>query len=170
MLAAAIAPYLGIAHGWYRSRTLEVGSGADRFYASTMSAQGRVANEALRMFEEVAFLHATLAVMPEGIMLNYLMRLESPLRVINLMPPEIMAFGENDVLRSLEAKPPDFVLLIPRSTVEYGYPRFGSDERYGLRIVTWINDHYENVRGALQDSSGGGESTMRLLARRRAGR
>ena len=50
-------------------------------------------------------------------MLNYLMRLESPLRVINLMPPEMMAFGEDDVLRSLAAKPPDFVLLLRRSTV-----------------------------------------------------
>ena len=61
MLAAAIAPYLGIAHGWYRSRTMAVGSGADRFYASTMSAQGRVANEALRMLEEAAVSAARLS-------------------------------------------------------------------------------------------------------------
>jgi hypothetical protein len=165
MLAAAIAPYLGLAHGWYRSRTLAVGSGADLFYASTLDRQGRVAREALRMLEETTFPDATLAVMPEGVMLNYLMRLESPLRVINLMPPEMMAFGENDVLRSLAANPPDFVLLIPRSTAEYGYPPFGSDARYGLRIMAWINERYEVARVTPQDSTGGAESAMRLLRR-----
>lgn len=168
VLVAAIAPYLGIAHGWYRSRTLAVGSGADRFYASTMGGQGRVAREALRTLEETTFPGATLAVMPEGVMLNYLMRRESPLRVINLMPPEMMAFGEDDVLRSLAANPPDFVLLIPRSTTEYGYPRFGSDARYGLRIMAWINERYEVARDAPQDSAGGVDSAMRLLRRKKS--
>jgi hypothetical protein len=166
MLAAAIAPYLGIAYGWYRSRTLAVGSGADRFYASTMSGQGRVAGEALRMLEEATSPDATLAVMPEGVMVNYLMRIRSPLRVINLMPPEMMAFGEDDVLRSLAASPPDFVLMIPRSTAEYGYPRFGSDARYGLRIVSWVNERYENTRVSAQDASSESASGMRLLKRR----
>ena len=166
MLAAAIAPYLGIAHGWYRTRTLAVGSGADRFYASTLGGQGGVAREALRMIGQTAPPDATLAVLPEGVMLNYLLRRPSPLRVINLMPPELMAFGEDDVLRSLAANPPDFVLLIPRSATEYGYPPFGSDVRYGLRIMSWIDERYDNVRVSEQDSMGDADSGMRLLRRR----
>ena len=146
MLVAAIAPYLGIAHGWNRTKTLAVGSGSDRFYASTVVSQGSIAREALRMLEETTFPNATLAVLPEGVMLNYLMRLESPLRVINLMPPELMAFGEDDVMQSLATKPPDFVLLIPRNTEEYGYPPFGTDARYGLRIMSWIHERYEDAR------------------------
>jgi len=152
MLAAAIAPYLGTAHGWYRTRTLEIGSGADRFYASSIGGQGRLARAALRLLERTASPDATVAVLPEGIMLNYLLRLDSPLRVINLMPPELMAFGEDDVLRSLAARPPDYVLLLSRNMTEYGYQQFGSDSRYGLRVVTWINEHYESVRFTERDS------------------
>jgi hypothetical protein len=165
MLAAAIAPYLGIAHGRYRAKTLAVGSGADRFYTSAMSGQGRVAREALGTLEETIFPGATLAVVPEGVMLNYLMRLESPLRVINLMPPEMMAFGEDDVLRSLAARPPDFVLLIHKDTSEYGYPKFGRDSRYGLRTLAWINDHYESNRVLPPDASGTSDPGIRLLRR-----
>ena len=167
MIAAAVAPYLGTAYGWYRSRTLPIGSGADRFYASTIGGQGQAARSALRMLEETVPPDATLAVLPEGVMLNYLLRLESPLRVINLMPPELMAFGEDDVLRSLAARPPDFVLLIHKDTREYGYPQFGRDVRYGLRTVVWINEHYESIRAIPTDTPGESDPRMRLLRRTR---
>ena len=75
-------------------------------------------------------------------MLNYLLRRDSPLRVINLMPPELQAFGEEGVRHSLEAAPPDFVLLVHEDVSEYGYPRFGTDPRYGLGILTWVKAHY----------------------------
>jgi len=166
MLAAAIAPYLGTAHGWYRSRTLELGSGADRFYASTIGGRGRAARVALRTLEQTAPPDASLAVLPEGVMLNYLLRLDSPLRVINLMPPELMAFGEDDVLQSLAAKPPDFVLLVRKNTAEYGYPPFGSDARYGLRVVTWIDERYESVRFTETDPDES-DPGMRLLRHKR---
>jgi Dolichyl-phosphate-mannose-protein mannosyltransferase len=159
MLAAAIAPYLAISHGWYRTRTLPVGSGADRFMASTRGGQGRVALDALAMLEGQPVPTSTLAVLPEGVMLNYLMRLESPLRVINLMPPELLAFGEEDVLRSLAARPPDFVVLLRRNTMEYGYPLFGSDPRYGLRTMSWINERYEPLGGVNQNPA----AVIRLL-------
>ena len=48
---------------------------------------------------------ATLAVLPEGVMLNYLLRRDSPLRVINLMPPELLVFGEEGILHALGAQP-----------------------------------------------------------------
>ena len=145
-LAAVIAPYLGLSHGWHRSKTIAIGSGTDRFYATTLSPQGTLVRDALAALEQTANPGATLAVMPEGVMLNYLLRLDSPLRVITLMPPEMMAFGEDDVLRSLATTPPDFVLLIDRDVSEYGYPAFGTDRRYGLRITSWVNEHYEAAR------------------------
>lgn len=145
-LAAVIAPYLGLSHGWHRAKSISIGSGADRFYAATMSPQGPRVRDALAALAETAHPGATLAVMPEGVMLNYLLRLDSPLRVITLMPPEMMAFGEDDVLRSLVSTPPDFVLLIDRDVAEYGYPAFGSDPRYGLSIMTWVNENYETAR------------------------
>ena len=79
-------------------------------------------------------------------MLNYLLRRDSPLRVVNLMPPELMTFGEDEVQRSLEAAPPDVVLLMHRDVREYGYPPFGTDPRYGQRILRWVRAHYREVK------------------------
>ena len=145
-LAAVIAPYFGLSHGWHRAKTIGIGSGSDRVYTSTMSPQGPLVRDALTALQQTANPGNTLAVMPEGVMLNYLMRLDSPLRVVTLMPPEMMAFGEDDVLRSLGSKPPDLILLIDRDVAEYGYPAFGSDRRYGLGIMSWVNEHYETAR------------------------
>jgi hypothetical protein len=161
ILAGAIAPYLALSVGWYRIKVLPVGSGADRFFASTAPEQwqGAAVGDAQRWLERAAAPGATLAVLPEGVMLNYLSRRDSPLRVINLMPPELLAFGEESVLQSLQAAPPGFVLLVHKDTSEYGYPLFGTDERYGLRIVTWLKAHYrrEHVigRDPTNDSEGG---------------
>ena len=152
-LAAVIAPYLVLSHGWYRTKVIPVGSGADLFFASNAPGmwQGAAVPEAQRQLERAAAPGSTLAVLPEGVMLNYLLRRDSPLRVINLMPPEILAFGEDDVLRSLEAAPPDTVALVYRDVREYGYPLFGTDARYGLRILQWIKAHYRRVSAVGHD-------------------
>jgi len=88
----------------------------------------------------------TIAVLPEGVMLNYLLRRESPLKVVTVMPPEVLAFGEDAVLRSLEAQPPTFVVFVHKDTREYGYPLFGTDSRYGERTMTWVKAHYRDIR------------------------
>jgi hypothetical protein len=144
--AGAIAPYLAISVTRYRDKVIPIGSGGDRFYASRGPEfwQGAAVQAALNELDRTA--GSTMAVMPEGVMLNYLMRWESPLRVVNLMPPELMTFGEDEVLRSLEAAPPDFVLLVHRNLREYGYPFFGADPRYGERIVRWVRAHYVEAR------------------------
>ena len=152
-LIGAMVPYLGLSHAWYRTKQLEIGSGGDRFFASTRSElwQGDAVRQALRYIEQLDAPHTTLAVLPEGVMLNYLLRRDSPLRVINLMPPEIIAFGEDDVLRSLQSAPPDVVLLVHRDVTEYGYPLFGTDLRYGLRTMTWLTARYRSIRVIGQD-------------------
>ena len=142
----AIAPYLVIANMRYQAKTLAVGEGADRILTNSGQGdwQGPAVNAALA--DLAASPGSSLAVMPEGVMLNYLSRRPSPLRVINLMPPEMMAFGEADILRSLEMSPPDTVVLIHRNVAEYGVPIFGSGERYGGRILGWVMSHYRPVR------------------------
>ena len=78
-------------------------------------------------------------------MLNYLLRRASPLRIVTLMPPEILIFGEDAVLQSLVSAPPDFVALVAKDTSEYGYPPFGSAAHYGQRTMQWIRSHYRSV-------------------------
>lgn len=147
-LALAVAPYLGLSHAWYRTKVISIGSDGDRFLASKAPAlwQGQAVHDAADYLARSAPPDAQVAVLPEGVMLNYLARRDSPLRVINLMPPEMLAFGEAAVLQSLARRPPQLVLLVHKDMREYGYPQFGTDPRYGLTTVTWIRDRYRTVR------------------------
>jgi len=147
-LAASTLPYLGLSNRWYASKTISIGSGADRFYGSTYPGlwQGALLKEALEQLDKEAKPGDTIAVLPEGVMLNYLSRHASPLHVVNLMPPELMTFGENAVVESLQTAPPDFVVLVHKDTSEYGYPLFGTDQRYGKDTIEWVRARYRAVR------------------------
>jgi hypothetical protein len=144
-VAAAIAPYVGLSHGWYRTRVVPIAADRDRFYASNEQWQGPAVRNAYERLERLAAPDATLAVLPEGVMLNYLLRRDSPLRVFNVMPPEVLAFGEADVLHSLAARPPSHVVLVHKDTSEYGYPLFGSDPRYGRLTLEWVRANYRTL-------------------------
>jgi hypothetical protein len=164
-VAASIAPYLGLAYGWYRTKTIAIGTGGDRFYASSLGWQGTAVRDALGTLGALPA-GQTLAVMPEGVMINYLSRRDSPLRVVNLMPPELMAFGEDEILRSLRASPPDVVMLIDKDTSEYGYPKFGSDERYGSRVVAWVAAGYDKVQSIQPAGAGDARGGIQIWKRR----
>ncbi len=83
----------------------------------------------------------TLSVLPEGAMLNYLLRLESPVPYTILMPPEVFTFGETAILDAFRASPPDYVLLLHKDTSEFGYRFFGRD--YGTTILQWLRATYQ---------------------------
>jgi hypothetical protein len=147
VVAAAAAPYLGLSHGWYALKTVPVASGGDRFFAAGGPGrwQGHALDEARTVLDREAAPGAPIAVLPEGIMLNYLLRRPSPLPLTNAMPPEIAAFGEERLLTALAGSPPDFVVLVQRDTSEYGVPPFGTDPAYGGRILALIKARYQPV-------------------------
>ena len=76
-------------------------------------------------------------------MLNYLLRLENPTPYANLMPPEMLVFGEERIVEAFRANPPDYIVLVNKDTTEFGARFFGQD--YGRRPARWIKDHYEGV-------------------------
>ena len=80
-------------------------------------------------------------VLPEGIMLNYLLRRVNPTGHINFMPPELIMFGEAKILADLEARPPDWIVILHRETSEYGVDFFGKD--YGISIMNWVREQYQ---------------------------
>jgi hypothetical protein len=86
---------------------------------------------------------STLAAIPEGVMLNYLLRLRNPTPYVNLMPPEMRMFGEGRILAAYREHPPDFIALVHKNTSEFGYRFFGRD--YGVEMGRWIDDQYEPV-------------------------
>ena len=83
----------------------------------------------------------TLAVMPEGITLNYLTQTRTTLTVHTFTPvetayPEV----EQEIVRELQAHPPDRVAIVDRDVREYGYRGFGID--YDQRVVALLRARY----------------------------
>jgi hypothetical protein len=66
--------------------------------------------------------------------------------VLTLMPPEYLTFGEGDVVRSLQAAPPTFIVFAHKHTDEYGYPLFGTSPAYGRTTMEWISRRYRPLR------------------------
>ena len=85
----------------------------------------------------------TLAVVPEGITFNYRWRRVNSTGHLNLMPPELLMFGEDAIIQDFESKPPDAILVIHRLTAEYGLPMFSV--HYGEKLARWMAAHYETV-------------------------
>ncbi len=126
---------------WYTIDMYAVGRDGDRFLADH---RGMRVQEVLDWLESDVPPEATLMALPEGVMVNFLSRRENPTSYTNFMPPEMLMFGEDDLMRQLQASPPDIVLLIHKRTKEYGYEWFGKD--YGLRIMDWLRSCYTPVR------------------------
>jgi hypothetical protein len=87
-------------------------------------------------------LTGTLAVMPEGITINYLTRTTTPLSFHTFTPPETADPQiEDQILREINARPPQHIALVNRDVAEYGSRGFGVD--YDRRLVAWIAANYE---------------------------
>jgi hypothetical protein len=147
LLAEGIVVYLGISQGLYRMKTLEIGSSGDAIltFGPAVDWRGQAIIEALRALEAMPR-GATVAVLPEGVMINYLSRRENPTPYTNLMPPELLTFGEGVIQDRFERTPPDFILLVHKGGKEYDVPYFGSDPRNGQAMMDWIGRHYTTVQ------------------------
>ena len=83
----------------------------------------------------------TLAVMPEGITLNYLTRTRTPLTFHTFTPVETAdAAVEGTILQELTVQPPARVLVVSRDVREYGSRGFGVD--YDLRVTAMLRERY----------------------------
>lgn len=120
------------AKGWV------VRAGADAL--RTQGMFGRHVDRVLRDLEVRLADGGTLLVLPDGAMLNFLLRRRNPTPYTNFMPPEVMVFGEERILAAFETHPPDAVVLVHRDTAEYGARFFGSD--YGQRLMGFVRGRY----------------------------
>jgi len=148
LLAVSAFPYLALSSQWYHRKTIVTGSGSDLFYASADATppEGRFVQDAVSDVKLRLRPGDKVAVVPEGVMLNYLLRVQSPLRVLNLMPPEMFTFGETNVVHSLEVDPPPIIVFVHKQAFEYGYRVFGSSAEYGGPTMDWIRRRYRPVR------------------------
>jgi hypothetical protein len=112
-----------------------VASGRDRFYAlePAVDETGWLVNWAVERLRTIPP-RATLLVLPEGVMLNYLSRHERPLSD---------DFSREDLyLQQLGRSPPDYVILIARDLHEFGIAQFGAPGNPGEKIFPWVLQNY----------------------------
>ncbi len=173
---AALAMLVGVSVGCLidaeparTGKTIVVGAGGDSFRAQAQR-RARLPQRLSRWVDATLPPEATLVVLPEGAIINYLTRRINPTRHLNFLPPELAIFDEKKILEDLETHPPDFVALVHRDTAEYGVPLFGTD--YGHDLYAWALRGYERViqvgskpldPRTLRDSKSGWEVRMRRV-------
>lgn len=124
----------------YETKTIPVGNGADSFLADE---RGTLVQRMLTEISKRVGPQQTFAVLPEGVMLNYLSRRINPTPYFNFMPTEFATFGEHRIFNAFIEHPPDFIVLAHKDTSEFGYRFFGT--HYGQKIGVWISENYHPV-------------------------
>lgn len=141
LIVAVSAAYLQLADGFFRRKVFPVGEGVDAFLAD---GRGQFVAAAMRTIAEHASPDATLAVIPEGVMINYLTRRVNPTPFIEYMPDAVAWMGgEGPILAAHMKAPPDLILLVHRDTTEHGATFFGRD--FAQATMSWIERNYTPV-------------------------
>jgi hypothetical protein len=140
LLAGAVAGHLSLIHGVLQGRPFTAGTGGDSFRTDE---RGRLAAAIVEQLTTRSGPNETLAVLPDGVMINYLARRSNPTPYVIGNPVDMTVFGEDRMLAAYAARPPDFIALVHCDTAIYGYRFFGQD--YAVDLGSWIRAHYETV-------------------------
>ena len=117
----------------------------------------------MREIEQRSGAEDTLVVIPQGAMINYLMRRRNPPPHPVFDPLVVALYGEGRMLDELRAAAPEFVALIPLDMSEHGVTAFGLD--FGQELYRWLSENYEEAwRIGARPASGEGDWV--LLSRR----
>ncbi len=123
----------------YSVKSFPIHSARGTFYDSNAD-RARVLNALIGMVHG-----GTLAVMPEGLTVNYLTGSRTTLTYQTFTPVETADPSvERAIIAELRSHPPERVAIVPRDTREFGYRGFGID--YDRILVHYLLDHYEVKR------------------------
>jgi hypothetical protein len=131
----------------FDQRTALVGQGADRMlvFKPAFRASGVTLGRVADWIQTNTPPHCTLAVLPDGAMLNYLSRRTNPTGYLRWNPTEETVFGQDNMNQAFKRALPDFIILIQLDTDQYRIKPFGQDPRNGLSLKQWIDAHYRTV-------------------------
>ena len=136
----------GVSEYMYSFKRQPLGSGGDQIVTFGPSvAKGDAMKIALDWINRNVPTNATLAVVPTGITLNYLARRVNPTPCLFWDPNLLDVCGQAEMTRRFEAHPPDYVLLVGGSHMEWNFTCFGSDPADGAEVINWIRTNYKGV-------------------------
>lgn len=103
--------------------------------------RARILGELLPQLEHAQ----SLAVLPEGVTLNYFARVPTTLSFHTFTPPETAdPATEAQVLAEMQRRPPEYVAIVSRNVQEFGFRGFGVD--YDQRLYAYIQQTYRVER------------------------
>ena len=146
LLVAGLAHLMLLSALFYRDKTSSLGSGGDQLYTYNLKTDptGPAMQQAAAWIETHTAATNTLAVMPEGVMLNYLTRRTNPTPYV-VFASEVFLYGEAKMLTAYQQQPPDYIALIHRSGAEYGHSYFGQEKGFGQDVMQWVTQNYDPV-------------------------
>jgi hypothetical protein len=147
---------------WYDKTNIEIKTDTANFYTDV---RGSIVQDIVAEIKTHTSLEDTLAVFPEGVMLNFLTHRKNPTPYINFMPPEFALFGESNMLNAFQTNPPDYIVLTNKSLKEYGFQEMGID--IGVELYLWIEKNYSLVKYKELESLGDLPFTRMSLLRRK---
>ncbi|HEV7922075.1 MAG TPA: hypothetical protein VGR02_14910 [Thermoanaerobaculia bacterium] len=123
----------------YALKTERIATGRGVLYDANRD-RARALNEALPLLRGAQ----SLAVFPEGLTLNYLAGVKTPLTFHTFIPPETAdPRVEQRILAELQSRPPEYVAIVTREVREFGYRGFAID--YDQRIGGQLRQDYQPV-------------------------
>jgi hypothetical protein len=128
-------------NGYFKSKRWTIGQDGDSFRGAT---RGLEVQRMTQLIQQLVPPDGTVAVFPQGLMLNYLTRRPASIKHVNFMPPEVLAAGEAEILSALQEHPPDAV-VVNASTIIGGEFSMDVTYRYGRDTLAWIMQHYTPV-------------------------
>jgi hypothetical protein len=131
----------------YQKKTVPVSAGADHLwtYSTNYDATGACMAQAVAWMESNTPARTTVAALPAGAMMNFLLRRPNPSGYLRWNPPELAAFGQSNMDRAVEEHPPDYILLLGEDNSEFGFRFFGDKPAFGQELVQWIDSHYRQI-------------------------
>jgi len=144
LIAGGIAALIPVSAHLLDAKRLEVGSGPDLFYAfpPRLWPSGeliRAATQYLSRSEP----GARILVLPEGVMINYLLRRPTPTASYRFFASDLAEGREERLVEELKKSPPQQIVLLSRDLQEYGISRYGVKKGEGRAILQWIARDYE---------------------------
>jgi Dolichyl-phosphate-mannose-protein mannosyltransferase len=154
----------------HRQKTFSVGENGDeiRTFDAAIDPRGAAIAPAMAWLQTNAPSRATLTVLPEGALINYLCRRVNPTGYPVWLPPEIQVFGQSNMIAAFRRRSPDYVLLMQHPTAEYGVKPFGEQADFGLELMEWVGKNYDLVFQAGAAPLDGPNFGLQILKRRPA--
>lgn len=106
-----------------------------------LDKRGEILNNTIYTMEKLLKEGEIFLVLPQGVMLNYLLKRVSFTKYYTFLPSDYEMYGEDEILSDLINTPPDYILLVDVDTSFLGYKHFGKD--YGVKTYSWIEENYQ---------------------------